>query len=337
MKILVIRLSAIGDIVLTTPILRCLKKQLPDAELHFLVQPSYKEVIAHNPYIDAIHELEHNWLTTINELKNQEFDYIIDLQNNKETQRLAAELKVPVHAVKQHTLEKTLFIRLKWNVMPKNHVVDQGFKAIAPLGVKNDGAGLDYFIPRLEEVPYKDIPLSHHAGFIAMVIGASFFTKRLPVEKWKELCAQINHPIILLGGKEAYAAGEEIRRVDETKVYNACGKFTLNESADLVRKSKLVIAHDTGLMHIAAAFKKPIIVIWGSTIPSLGMTPYYGNHFLQSRQQPPSDSVQVHKLWCRPCTTVGRHQCPQGHFKCMKEINVDEIVQKVNTRLQATR
>ncbi len=337
MKLLVIRLSAIGDIVLTTPVLRCLKKQLPQAELHYLVEPAYKEVLAHNPYIDVLHQTEHNWLTTIHELKSENFDRIIDLQNNKDTQSLATALQVPVSAVQQHAFKKAIYTRLKWNVMPQTHVVDRYFQTIAPLGVKNDGAGLDYFIPRLEEVPFKDIPASHHAGFIALVIGASFFTKRLPVEQWKALCASIQHPLILLGGPAEREAGAAIQEIDPIKIYNACGKFSLNESADLLRKSKLVVAQDTGLMHIAAAFKKPIITIWGSTTPALGMTPYFGNHFLQGKGLPPYEAVQVYSLWCRPCTTAGRHQCPQGHFKCMRQIDVGEIALKVQARLQAAR
>ena len=117
------------------------------------------------------------------------------------------------------------------------------------------------------------------------------------------------------------------------KVYNACGKFSLHESADLVRKSRVVISHDTGLMHIAAALKKPVIALWGSTTPSFGMVPYYGDNYL-AHQAKPYDDVQVHKLWCRHCTKFGKNKCPQGHFKCMKEISIEEIVGKVTRRLR---
>ncbi|MDQ6610611.1 MAG: glycosyltransferase family 9 protein, partial [Bacteroidota bacterium] len=196
-----------------------------------------------------------------------------------------------------------------------------------------DGEGMDYFIPDKDIVPLKDIPASHHAGFISIVIGASFYTKKLPVYKLRELCKKIEHPIILLGAEEEAAEGDAIASVDPIKIYNACGKFTLNESADLVRQSKLVIAHDTGLMHIAAALKKEVIAIWGSTTPSFGMVPYYGKKYLQHNRTP-YDDVEVHKLWCRPCTKIGRDKCPQGHFKCMKKIDIDDIVIKVNYRIK---
>lgn len=332
MKFLVIRFSSIGDIVLTSPVVRCLKKQLPDAEVHFLIKPQFRTVMENNPYIDKIHVLQENWEKMIEELREEKFDHIIDLHHNLRTLRVKKALNVPARSFNKLNIEKLIFVKLKWNVMPKVHIIDRYLDTVKPFGVHNDGMGMDYFIRPEEEVQQKDIPTSHHAGYIALVIGASFHTKKLPAYKLKELCQSIDHPIILLGAKEEFAEGEEIRSVDPIKIYNACGKFSLNESADLVRKSKLVIAHDTGLMHIAAAFKKPVIAIWGSTTPSLGMTPYYGDSFL-SRSAKPSDDIQVHKLWCRPCTKIGRHHCPQGHFKCMKNIDVGEMVRRVNMRL----
>jgi ADP-heptose:LPS heptosyltransferase len=332
MKFLVIRFSSIGDIVLTSPVVRCLKKQVTGAEVHFLVKPQFRAVVANNPYIDKIHVLQEDWNAMIEVLRAEKFDHIIDLHHNLRTLRVKQALKVPARSFPKLNVEKFIFVKLKWNVMPKVHIVDRYLKTVAPFGVKNDGAGMDYFIAPHEETKQQDIPASHQAGYIAVVIGASFYTKKLPVYKLQELCAAIPHPIILLGAKAEYEEGEAIKSVDAVKVYNACGKFSLNESADLVRKAKLVIAHDTGLMHIAAALKKPVIAVWGSTTPSFGMVPYYGRNHLM-RNALPYDDVQVHKLWCRPCTKIGRHHCPQGHFKCMKNISIEETVQKVVARL----
>lgn len=333
MKFLVIRFSSIGDIVLTTPVVRCLKKQVPGAVIHYLIKPQFKMVMEPNPYIDKFHVLQEDWDEMIEALKAEKFDHIIDLHHNLRTLRVKKALKVPAYSLNKLNIEKLIFVKLKWNVMPKLHIIDRYLETVEPFGVKNDGDGMDYFIPEDQRVPLKDIPASHHAGFISIVIGASFYTKKLPVRKLQELCQKIKHPIILLGAKEERAEGEAIASVDPIKVYNACGKFSLHESADLVRQSKVVIAHDTGLMHIAAALRKQVIAIWGSTTPSFGMVPYYGKNFLQ-RVPPPSDDVQVHKLWCRPCTKIGRNKCPQGHFKCMKNISIDEIVANVEKRLR---
>ena len=334
MKFLILRFSSIGDIVLTTPVVRCLKKQMPSAEIHYLVKPQFKTVIEHNPYIDKIHLLQQDWEAMIDSLKEEKFDHIIDLHHNLRTLRIKKALKLPATSFNKLNIEKFIFVKLKWNVMPKGvHIIDRYLETVAQFGVRNDGDGMDYFIPKEEEVQSKDIPASHQLGFVSIVIGASFYTKKLPVYKLQELCSKINFPIILLGAKEEFKEGEEISKVDPVKIYNACGKFSLNESADLVRKSRVVIAHDTGLMHIAAALKKQVIAIWGSTTPSFGMVPYYGSKFMATHAQP-YDNIQVLKLWCRPCTKMGRNKCPQGHFKCMKKIDLDEVVQRVMMRVK---
>jgi heptosyltransferase-2 len=135
------------------------------------------------------------------------------------------------------------------------------------------------------------------------------------------LCSKIDHPIVLLGGPEDRENGNEIASIDPIKIYNSCGKFNLNESADLVRRARLIITHDTGLMHIAAAFKKPIISIWGNTVPAFGMTPYFGNK-LQASQV-----FEVRKLACRPCSKIGYSKCPLKHFKCMELQDIKAIAE----------
>lgn len=332
-KFLIIRFSSIGDIVLTSPVVRCLKKQLAGSEVHFLVKDSFRAVVEHNPYIDKVHVLAHSWELMIEELKEEQYDYIIDLHHNARTLRLKRALKKSSHPPKEFhsfyklNIQKYLYTALKINVLPKTHIVDRYLKTVSSYGVKNDGAGLDYFISKEEETTLKDIPASHHAGYFACVIGAAHATKRWPVHKWKEFCRQMKHPVILLGGPEDRVNGDEIAAVDNIKVYNACGKFKLNESADLVRKAKLVITNDTGLMHIAAAYKKQIISLWGNTVPSFGMTPYYGF-------TPVSDVImQVNKLWCRPCSKIGYNKCPLGHFKCMEKIAVEELLQRAGQRI----
>jgi ADP-heptose:LPS heptosyltransferase len=319
MKVLVIRFSSIGDIVLTTPVVRCLKKQLPEIELHYLTKFSFHKVIASNPYIDKFYYLQNNWDLLMHELAAENYDYIIDLHHNLRTSRIKRHLKVKSFSFNKLNIEKWLYTNLKINRLPAVHIVDRYMQTVGSLGVTNDQQGLDYFIPPEEEIKQTDLPHSHSAGYIALVIGAAHATKRLPVEKLRELCLQLQHPIVLLGGPEDRETGEAVATVDPVKVYNACGKFSLNESADLVRKAKLVITHDTGLMHIAAAFQKPVISIWGNTVPEFGMTPYYGNRPV------PSMIFQVTGLRCRPCSKIGHDACPKRHFQCMQQQDVQQI------------
>lgn len=321
MKFLIIRFSSIGDIVLTTPVVRCLKQQVNDAQVHYLTKTNFREIIQTNPYIDKVYLLQDNLTDVINNLKTENYDYIIDLHNNLRTLKVKKALrKIPSFSFNKLNIEKWLLTALKINIMPRVHIADRYLDTVKTFGVKNDGKGLDYFIPKKDIVPDNDIPAAQSLGYIGIVIGAALNTKKLPLHKLKELCQKINHPIILLGGPEDKKAGDEIASVDPVKIYNSCGKFNLNESADLVRRAKLIITHDTGLMHIAAALKRPIVSIWGNTVPAFGMTPYYGKSMVANTL------FEINKLWCRPCSKIGYNKCPLGHFKCMEKHDVEEMV-----------
>lgn len=324
MKILIIRFSSIGDIVLTTPVIRCIKQQVPSAELHYLTKSSFRTILEHNPYIDHLHLLEDNLDVAISNLQHYQFDYIIDLHHNLRSMRVKRGLQAKAFAFNKLNIEKWLLTALKINRLPAVHIVDRYLATAAPLGVKNDGRGLDYFIGPEEYTRPEDLPATHRAGYIAVVIGAALPTKKLPIDKLKDLCHRIQHPMILLGGPEDAADGDIISRIDPAKIYNACGRFKLNESADLVRMAKLVVTHDTGLMHVAAAFRRPIISLWGNTVPAFGMTPYY------PEPAPRHQAFEVTGLRCRPCSKIGHRRCPKGHFNCMNQLPIAEIAATVH-------
>ncbi len=329
-KFLIIRFSSIGDIILTTPVIRCLRNQFPDAEIHFLTKQSFRGILAHNPYIDKIHILGDSFELMMHELQTEEYDYIIDLHHNLRTLRIKRALKnAKTFSFNKLNIEKFVLTNLKLNFLPKKHIVERNIETLSSFGIKDDGLGLDYFIPEKDKVKNEDLPTSHLYGYIGIVIGAALATKKMPIHKLKDICQSIAHPIILLGGKEDFEDGQQIAAIDSIKIYNACGKFNLNESADLVRRARLIITNDTGLMHIAAAFQRPIISLWGNTTPAFGMYPYFGK---KSNQQ--FEIVEVNNLWCRPCSKIGFKKCPKGHFKCMENIAVNDIVNLVNQQLK---
>ncbi|HEY4062692.1 MAG TPA: glycosyltransferase family 9 protein [Puia sp.] len=349
MKFLIIRFSSIGDIVLTTPVIRCLKKQVITAEVHYLTKSAFRPILAANPYIDKIHCLEDDLSAVIAALQQEDFDYVIDLHHNMRTMKVKRGLGKKAFSFSKLNIEKWLYTNFKWNRMPDRHIVDRYLDTVASFGVKNDGAGLDYFIPPADEIKPHDIPTSHQAGYIGLVIGAAYATKRLPLHKLKEICTQARHPLILLGGPEDADTAAGLAAIDPIKIYNACGKFNLNESAGLVRQAKLIVTHDTGLMHIAAAFKRPIVTVWGNTVPGFGMYPYYGENYLNNYQPRgkkggaedapdgaernlPYENMEINGLRCRPCSKIGYKKCPRGHFKCMELQSVEHIVQRINPK-----
>ncbi len=313
-KFLIIRFSSIGDIVLTTPVIRCLKQQVPGAEVHVLTKPAFKQVLEHNPYIDQLHLLDKPLLIKALELKSLRFECIIDLHNNLRTRILKGILDSTAYSFNKLNIEKSILVKLKHNTLPTEHIVDRYMDTVAPLGVLNDGQGLDYFLPDGITIP-NALPSS----YIAFAIGAQHATKRLPNPKIIDICKQTKATIVLLGGKEDSSNGEQIARESGAHVINLCGQLSLAQSALVVKQATTVITHDTGLMHIAAAFKKPIVSVWGNTVPEFGMTAYYGNTEVRSWK------MEVRNLSCRPCSKIGFNNCPKGHFDCMQQQNTAAI------------
>ncbi|MES2138823.1 MAG: glycosyltransferase family 9 protein [Bacteroidota bacterium] len=317
-KILIIRFSSIGDIVLTTPVIRCTKLQKPDIEIHYLTKKSFKGILEHNPYISKIHLIEKEVSEVIEDLKKENFDLVVDLHNNIRSLQIKMALGKPSASFKKLNFKKWLLVNFKINKMPATHIVDRYMQTVESLGIKNDKKGLDYFIAPKNEVNIASLPASHQKGYIGFVIGAKHFTKQLPTEKIISICKKIDQPIVLLGGKEDAERAELIKNALGAAIYNACGKYNLNQSASLIKQATKIISHDTGLMHIAAAFKKEIISVWGNTVPAFGFTPYLPD----TR----SKIVEVKNLSCRPCSKIGYDKCPKGHFKCMVLIDETEFI-----------
>ena len=324
MKILILRFSSIGDIVLTTPVIRALKQQVPGAHVHYCTKPGFKAIVAPNPYLDKVHYLPAKLNELIAELRAEKFDYIVELHNNLRTRLIRLKLGVPAKGFDKLNIQKWLLVNLKINRLPAVHIVDRYLAAAAKLGVQNDGQGLDYFIPAADEVNLSSLPASHRPGYVAFAIGAQHATKRLPLDRLIQLCEKINRPLVLLGGKEDASTGEQIQSYfqnqnqltyneQRTTIYNACGQYNLNQSASLVRQAEVVFSHDTGLMHIAAALGKKIFSIWGNTVPEFGMYPYHTDFVV----------LENKNIKCRPCSKIGYEACPQGHFKCMRDIKFE--------------
>lgn len=320
-KFLIIRFSSIGDIVLTSPVVRNLKNQISDVEIHYLTKPQFKSLLENNPNIDKVHVLKESFTETMKELKNEHFDYIVDLHNNLRTFRVKKSIKIASFSFEKLNWEKWLLVNFKISKLPEIHIVDRYLKTLKAFNIINDEKGLDYFIPEKDEVDLNTFPEIFRNGYIAIVIGAFHNTKRLTKEKIIAICKKTDLPIILLGGPENKDEAESIKNEIGEKAYNACGKFTINQSASLVKHCRVILTPDTGLMHIAAAFKKKIISVWGNTVPEFGMYPYKSNV--------DSEIFEIKELKCRPCTKIGFKECPKKHFKCINELNDYIISEKL--------
>jgi len=311
-KFLIIRFSSIGDIVLTTPVVRILKKTFPDSEIHFLTKKQFSFLLTSNPNVDKVISLDEDFSVTVQKLKEESYDHLIDLHNNLRTRRIKSALSVPNFTVDKLNIKKWLLVNLKINRMPHKHIVDRYLDTLSVFDVKNDNLGLDYFIPKEDE--YR---VSFSEPYVAFVIGATYYTKQIPVKIAVDLINKLNLPFVLLGGKDDIEKSKEIESKLQVSVENLCGKINLNQSANVVKEAKLVVSSDTGLMHIAAAFNKPIVSVWGNTVPEFGMTPYLPN--------PDSKIIENKNLTCRPCSKIGYDKCPKKHFDCMMKIDTDKL------------
>ena len=315
MKILVIRLGSLGDVILATPVLRCLKQQLDGVEIHFLTKKSSAELMSSNANIDKLHILKPNLDDTIEELRNEKIDYIVDIHNNHRSRRIRHSLRAISYVYRKENFGKFMLVLFKCDIMSGRHVVDRYMDAVKPFGIIPDGNGLELPLPDLSDKVYtSDKP------FVAIACGAQHETKRIPVDKIQYLAEHIKNPVVLLGDKDDFRRLDEAGLVFPGNTTNLCGKTSMVVSADIVRRSSVVITSDSALMHVAAAFHRPVVALWGSTSPRFGFEAYHTQHF----------NYTPSSLRCWPCRRMGGEKCPKKHFLCMLSHDYDAIAEKVN-------
>lgn len=322
-KILVIRFSSIGDILLTTPVLRCLHRQL-GAEVHFLTKAAFKELVQHNPHVQKIHAIEKLDGNLLRQLRSEGYDAVVDLHKNLRSYRVTRALRRPTYRLNKLNFRKWLLVNFKWDLMPRVSIVQRYLGAAAPLGIADDGLGLDFYFPK--EKP--SLPLDLPKRYLAFAIGAAHQTKRLPFGKMLEILERIQGDVLLIGGPSEKTEGEALASaLPEGRVKNLCGRLSLTQSARVIEQAAVVLTPDTGMMHLAAALRKNIVSVWGNTVPAFGMFPYFGKN--ENR----STIFEVEGLPCRPCSKIGHGKCPKGHFNCMQLQPSELIARAVNQAL----
>jgi len=326
MRLLFIRFSSIGDIVLTTPAIRCAKQQIPGVEIHFLTKLSMKDVSIANTHIDHFHYLDKDINDILPALKNIAFDAVIDLHNNQRTWRIKQALGAPSFAYRKLSIQKIILTTFGINLLKKEHVTKRYLDTLKSFGVRDDGKGLDYFLPNHVKQVTNDLPAHFKTGYIGWVIGASYFNKKLPLEKLFELAELVKKPMVLIGGPEDAAEAALLCKAFPDRLFNACGQYSINESAYFVQHANYIISHDTGFLHIACAFNKPTVTVWGATTPVLQFEGLYA-----ANSTTPRFNSIVPDLKCQPCSKQGSDHCPKGHFACMRQQNLREIADLVNS------
>lgn len=327
MKILVVRFSSIGDVVLTTPVVRCLAEQLPDAEIHFITKKAFVPLLEGNPHIHRIIAIQSSVKEQLDHLKKENYDAVIDLHHNVRTLRLKRALGKRSFTFPKKNIAKFLLTTFKWNRMPDIHVVDRYFMAVESLGVKNDRKSCELFLRTNDRVDLSEYGLSDQP-FVAVAMGTQFATKQMPVQLMADVLTGLQIPVVMLGGPGDRERADALGKIlNQQKIVDFCGKITLLQSADVLRRATVLLTGDTGLMHIATAFNIPVVSVWGNTVPAFGMYPYMPDH----RER--FSIHEVNGLSCRPCSKIGHKSCPKKHFNCMLLQNSGAIREDILNRL----
>lgn len=323
-KILIIRFNAIGDIILTTPVIRAIHHQIKQAEIHILVNQKYQNVLANNPYISKIHTYSNNKNQVVEQLKTEQFNFVLDLQNTRKSHKICHQLNLPHSSFNKLKIKKLIYTRLKINTLPLNHIVDRYFDAAKPLLIVNDGRGLDFNIPETEKFNTDNLPIFFEDGFIAILLDADKGTKKIPINKLMEIIPMLLKPVVLIGDKNSSAIGDELVNRLGDRVYNICGQLSVNQYASLIDQSLCVLTGDNDYLQVAAALRKPICSLWGSSIPEFGNYPYMPTDRELFRM------FEICSIKCRPCGKRGFRKCPHRNFKCMNRISSFEVAEWIN-------
>lgn len=338
-KTLILRLSSIGDIILTTPFIRVFHKAFPDTQLDFVLKKEYADLLRFHPHIHTLFELDgeggnDELIRWKNFFAQQNYDYIFDLHNNFRTKFMRTGLKAPVYVINKRTLQRWLLVKFKWNLFHEIiSVPDRYIETASSIGILPDGDGPDIYIPEkiLHDVHVK---IQNEFGrfskpLIALCPGSKHFTKRWPIEYYsalaKRIINELNCGIIILGGLVDEQLAEVIIRSSGGNIFNGCNRYSILETAAAFDSCSLVVTNDSGLMHIASARKKSIISIFGSTVREFGFTPYNTDAIIFENKN----------ISCRPCSHIGRDSCPKEHFRCMKEILPDAVFEEVKRRVDS--
>jgi len=320
-KFLIIRFSSIGDILLTTPIVRSLKKNYPTSKLFYLTKKKFSDLLIFNPYIDKIFCYENNFFDILEQITNERINVVIDLHKNIRSRLFRfflLETKSYVYLKKN--FKKWLLVKFKKDFLRNEHIVDRYFRSLKKLNIFPDEKGIEFYIDKqTEEKVYKLYPELKNEKYVCISVGGKHYTKQIPAEKIIDIINLLQLPYVLVGdSNDKDKAIEILKNVKFKYGYNFCGEFNLLETGVIVKNSQVVITPDSAIMHISSAFNKKIVSVWGSTVPQFGMYPYLkgNNNFV----------ICEVKLNCRPCTRIGKNKCPKKHFYCMNKQDVEFIV-----------
>ena len=321
-KILVIRLSSLGDIVLTQSAVQAVQNEFPDAQIHYLTKKVFVPIVEMFNCVDTIHYWENKY-TLLKNLRKIKFDMAIDLHSKLNT----FLIKSTINAKQTVTYNKKHFLR-RQIVKGKTNKVISSTVGLYFTALKKIGSESEMSVPKLFPVKNTKMPkafiINENVKYIGLFPGALHKTKQYPLNLLAEFIDSVptewNCQFLIFGSESERDLVEELNSITETDIIDLCGKLNLQQLVFAINMMDVMITNDSGPMHIAAALEKPQIAIFGATHPKLGFAPMNKKAILLSAN-----------LQCQPCSLHGSDNCPKKHFNCMKSISAEQILNSLKT------
>lgn len=322
-NVLIIRLSSLGDILLSTPLVRTIKNKYPEVKISFLVKRQYADIFRLNPHISELllYEPQKDKMSNLtNELKKNKYDLVIDLQNNLRSKEITRSLNTKSLKFFKHSFDKFLLVNFKINNLKKTPQIPERYALTIP-GLKLDDEGIELHTEN------KPSPLLEGKGkLIGIAPGSKHYTKMWSKHYYEflgKLLGKSGYTVVLFGGKDDIQTCAEISTNIEGSI-NLCNNDDLLQTAADMKRCLVIVCNDSGLMHAACAVKVPVLTIFGSSVKEFGFVPYKNKNLI----------LENNSLTCRPCSHIGRRRCPKGHFRCMLEISPEKVFETLMTLVE---
>jgi lipopolysaccharide heptosyltransferase II len=331
-NVLAVRFSSIGDVLLTTPLLRVLRRRYPHARISVLTRPAYAPLLSHNPHVNHVLEAAPGrpLRDLARQLRAQRYTHLLDLHDSIRSRLLRALVPGAWSTYPKHRLARAMLIYTKRDYYRDSRPVpERYFDAARSLGLVPDGEPPDFFLAaeaQVETEAWLARAAARPGRLIALAPGAAHATKRWPVEHWRALTRQLleqDFSIVIVGGAEDARLADSIANGDQGRLLNAAGRFGLQGTGALLRRAAILVSNDTGVMHMAAAVGTPVVALFGPTVRPFGFFPYTSR----------AEVIEL-GLGCRPCSSKGGPHCPLGHHRCMLDIEPNTVQAAVHRSIQ---
>jgi heptosyltransferase II len=330
--VLVVRFSAIGDILLITPLLRAIRTQYPGARIAVLTKEQYVPLLSHNPHLSEVLSVAPGeGIRAIAErIRSVRYTHLLDLHGNLRSQALRRLAPGPWRSYAKRWLERATLITVKRDIYRGEiPIAERYFEAAQELDVQPDGQPPDFFIGEEADAHAADrlstLGLGQDRPIVAMAPGAAHATKRWPVEYWVDLVRRITPTgadVALLGGPDDTELARRISDLAGASVGSVAGILGLQETGAVIRRAEVLISGDTGVMHMATGVGTPVVALFGPTVRQFGFFPYHSEAAVVELDLP-----------CRPCSAHGSARCPLGHHRCMRQMLPDLVFAKLTKAL----